>query len=73
MRVHRLSLRHQGSWELSDTSDAFVQALVMEVVDIMKHPERYTRVGARIPKGILLCGPPGTGKTLLARCIASEV
>lgn len=44
----------------------------MEVVDIMKNPERYARVGARVPSGVLLCGPPGTGKTLLARVIASE-
>jgi len=48
------------------------KALVMEVVDIMKNPGKYSKVGAKLPKGILLCGPPGTGKTLLARCIASE-
>eukprot|EP00282_Hemiselmis_andersenii_P008124 CAMPEP_0114114438 /NCGR_PEP_ID=MMETSP0043_2-20121206/3434_1 /TAXON_ID=464988 /ORGANISM="Hemiselmis andersenii, Strain CCMP644" /LENGTH=438 /DNA_ID=CAMNT_0001206631 /DNA_START=1 /DNA_END=1322 /DNA_ORIENTATION=- len=48
------------------------KALVVEVVNIIKNPSAYTKVGARIPKGILLCGPPGTGKTLLARCIASE-
>ena len=45
---------------------------VMEVVDIMKNPERYAAVGARVPSGVLLCGPPGTGKTLLARVIAAE-
>ncbi len=40
---------------------------------MIKHPLRYSKLGARVPKGILLNGPPGTGKTLLARCIASEV
>ena len=43
-----------------------------ELVSFLKEPERYTRVGARIPKGALLVGPPGTGKTLLAKAIASE-
>jgi len=43
-----------------------------EIVDFLKKPERYTDIGARIPKGVLLVGPPGTGKTLLARAIAGE-
>lgn len=43
-----------------------------EVVDFLKNPERYTRIGAKIPKGALLVGPPGTGKTLLARAVAGE-
>lgn len=43
-----------------------------ELVSFLKEPERYTRVGAKIPKGALLVGPPGTGKTLLARAIATE-
>ena len=43
-----------------------------EIVSFLREPERYTRVGARIPKGALLVGPPGTGKTLLAKAIASE-
>ncbi len=43
-----------------------------EVVDFLKDPEKYTKMGARIPKGILLVGPPGTGKTLLAKAIAGE-
>ncbi len=43
-----------------------------EVVDFLKMPGKYTRVGARIPKGVLLVGPPGTGKTLLAKAVAGE-
>jgi len=43
-----------------------------EVVDFLKAPEQYNRMGARIPRGILLVGPPGTGKTLLARAVAGE-
>ncbi|MDD6351328.1 MAG: ATP-dependent zinc metalloprotease FtsH [Lachnospiraceae bacterium] len=43
-----------------------------EVVDFLKDPEKYTKIGARIPKGMLLVGPPGTGKTLLAKAIAGE-
>jgi cell division protease FtsH len=45
---------------------------LQEVVTLLKHPERFTAVGARIPKGVLLVGPPGTGKTLLAKAIAGE-
>ncbi|HEY7384002.1 MAG TPA: ATP-dependent zinc metalloprotease FtsH [Beijerinckiaceae bacterium] len=43
-----------------------------EVVDFLKNPERYSRLGGRMPKGILLVGPPGTGKTLLAKAVAGE-
>lgn len=43
-----------------------------EIVDFLKQPSRYTEMGARIPKGVLLVGPPGTGKTLLAKAIAGE-
>jgi len=43
-----------------------------EIIDFLKNPTKYTRLGGRIPKGVLLLGPPGTGKTLLARAIAGE-
>ncbi|GIW96626.1 MAG: ATP-dependent zinc metalloprotease FtsH 2 [Pirellulaceae bacterium] len=45
---------------------------VREIVDFLKNPEKYQRLGGRIPKGVLLVGPPGTGKTLLAKAIAGE-
>ncbi len=45
---------------------------VKEIVDFLKHPQRYIRLGAKIPKGVLLVGPPGTGKTLLAKAVAGE-
>ena len=43
-----------------------------EIVDFLKNPRKYSEIGARIPKGVLLMGPPGTGKTLLARAVAGE-
>ncbi|HWP77576.1 MAG TPA: ATP-dependent zinc metalloprotease FtsH [Methylomirabilota bacterium] len=48
------------------------KAELMEVVDFLKNPKKYQRLGGRIPKGVLLVGPPGTGKTLLARAVAGE-
>ena len=45
---------------------------LVEIVDFLKQPQKYVKVGARIPKGVLLVGPPGTGKTLLAKAVAGE-
>jgi cell division protease FtsH len=49
-----------------------VKQEITEVVDFLKHPDRFREIGARIPKGVLLVGPPGTGKTLIARAVAGE-
>src|ERR671932_2396614 len=48
------------------------RAKLQEVVDFIRHPKRFEKLGARVPKGILLHGPPGTGKTLLAKAVAHE-
>ena len=55
---------------LPDLDEAKVE--VMEIVDFLKNPKKYTALGGKIPKGALLIGPPGTGKTLLAKAMAGE-
>jgi len=49
-----------------------VKQEITEIVDFLSQPERFTEIGARVPKGVLLVGPPGTGKTLLAKAVAGE-
>jgi len=49
-----------------------VKQEITEIVDFLKNPDRFTEIGARVPKGVLLVGPPGTGKTLLAKAVAGE-
>eukprot|EP00887_Chlorella_sp_A99_P000458 scaffold17.g458.t1 len=66
--------------EIPETGVTFAQVAgcdqakleLQEVVDFLKNPDKYTRLGAKIPKGALLVGPPGTGKTLLAKAVAGE-
>jgi len=57
----------------SDVAGAEEEKLeLQEIVDFLKHPKKYTDIGARIPRGVLLVGPPGTGKTLFAKAVAGE-
>jgi ATP-dependent Zn protease len=49
-----------------------MQSELMEIVDFLRNPDKFTRLGGKMTKGVLLMGPPGTGKTLLAKAIAGE-
>src|SRR5437870_4180842 len=74
-RVKPAQLRPENSASVSWSDVAGAQeakAELLEVVDFLRHPKRFERLGARVPKGILLYGPPGTGKTLLAKAVANE-
>jgi cell division protease FtsH len=65
------SSRTSVTWdEVAGVEEA--KAEMREVIDFLRHPKRFERLGARVPKGILLYGPPGTGKTLLAKAVAHE-
>jgi len=69
----KIYIDKKPSVKFSDVADA-VEAKedLAEIIEFLKRPEKFNRMGARIPKGILLVGPPGTGKTLLAKAIAGE-
>jgi cell division protease FtsH len=74
-RVKPAQLRPENSASVSWSDVAGAEeakAELLEVVDFLRHPKRFERLGARVPKGILLYGPPGTGKTLLAKAVANE-
>jgi cell division protease FtsH len=69
----RLLNEHQGKITFKDVAGIEeAREEVEEIIDFLRDTRKYTRVGGRIPKGVLLMGPPGTGKTLLARAIAGE-
>ena len=62
-----------GTWSVClQISGSSPNGELVEVVEFLKHPERFNTLGARIPKGILLVGPPGTGKTLIAKAVAGQ-
>ena len=69
--VYNYKKGSSNSWWMS-MLPTFIKAELAELVDFLKNGEKYTQLGARIPKGVLLVGPPGTGKTLLAKAVAGE-
>src|SRR3954462_7000489 len=73
VKTQAIKPQSKGSASWSDVAGLEeVKEELSEVVDFLRHPERFERLGARVPKGILLYGPPGTGKTLMAKAVASE-
>ena len=69
----RMTSQEENKFKFSDVAGLKEEKEDLEeIVDFLKNPTRYTEVGARIPKGMLLVGPPGTGKTLLAKAVAGE-
>ena len=72
MEEYRQMFEHHWIIEMSGEGIDEAKAEFEEIVSFLKQPEKYTIVGAKIPKGILVVGPPGTGKTLLAKAIANE-
>jgi cell division protease FtsH len=73
VRPQHIDARSRSSVTWSDVAGVEeVRAELMEVVEFLRYPKRFERLGARVPKGLLLYGPPGTGKTLLAKAVAHE-
>src|SRR6266550_4655325 len=73
VRPTRVDSRSKSSVTWEDVAGVEeVRGELMEVVDFLRDPERFERLGAKVPKGLLLYGPPGTGKTLLAKALAHE-